>query len=104
MPRVTLRLLGFGVPRYKWEELGVNASGETVRALWEELGSLAGKQEPFLALGSENLLVLVNGRPISQLGGWDTPLADGDEVAILPLVVGGSRSRMSGEGGSKEPV
>lgn len=99
MPRVTVRLFGFGMPRYKWEELGVSASGKTVGALCEEIGNLAGKQEPLLALGSENVLVLVNGRPISQLRGWNTPLVEGDEVAILPLVAGGSESQTANNAG-----
>jgi molybdopterin synthase sulfur carrier subunit len=33
--------------------------------------------------------VMVNGRQIEFLKGLDTPLSDGDEVLILPLVAGG---------------
>jgi molybdopterin synthase sulfur carrier subunit len=37
----------------------------------------------------EALIVLVNGRNVRCLQGLDTPLADGDEVSIFPLVAGG---------------
>ena len=33
--------------------------------------------------------IMVNGRQIEFLNGIDTPLTDGDEVLILPLVAGG---------------
>jgi MoaD family protein len=37
-----------------------------------------------------NLVVLVNGRHVSHLPeGWETKLADGDEVAVFPVVAGG---------------
>jgi molybdopterin synthase sulfur carrier subunit len=36
-----------------------------------------------------NSLVLVNGREISVLDGFDTKLADGDEIVFIPVVHGG---------------
>lgn len=37
----------------------------------------------------ERLLIIVNGRSIHHLQGLDTPLANGDEIAIMPPVMGG---------------
>ncbi len=36
-----------------------------------------------------NSLVLVNGREISVLNGYETKLCDGDEVVFVPVVHGG---------------
>ena len=36
-----------------------------------------------------NSLILVNGREISVLDGYDTKLSDGDEVVFVPVVHGG---------------
>ncbi len=36
-----------------------------------------------------NSLVLINGREISVLGGYETKLKDGDEVVFVPVVHGG---------------
>ncbi|MCW4008387.1 MAG: MoaD family protein [Candidatus Bathyarchaeota archaeon] len=36
-----------------------------------------------------NLLILVNGREISVLNGFETMLKDGDEIVFVPVVHGG---------------
>jgi MoaD family protein len=36
-----------------------------------------------------NSLILVNGREISVLSGYDTKLCDGDEIVFVPVVHGG---------------
>ena len=36
-----------------------------------------------------NSLVLVNGREISVLNGYETKLSDGDEIVFVPVVHGG---------------
>ncbi len=36
-----------------------------------------------------NSLILVNGREISILDGYDTKLVDGDEIVFVPVVHGG---------------
>jgi MoaD family protein len=38
---------------------------------------------------SGELIVLVNGRHIAHTGGGDTPLKEGDDVSIFPVVGGG---------------
>lgn len=36
-----------------------------------------------------NVLLLVNGKEVSVLNGLDTPLKDGDELVLVPVVHGG---------------
>ncbi len=36
-----------------------------------------------------NSLILINGREISVLDGYDTKLVDGDEIVFVPVVHGG---------------
>lgn len=38
---------------------------------------------------SKNIIILVNGKGISELDGLETKLKSGDEVALLPPVSGG---------------
>lgn len=68
-------------------------SAASVRELLEMLCERYGKAFREEALeGNEvsgRLIVMVNGRSIAHTGGGDTPLSDGDTVAIFPLVGGG---------------
>ncbi len=63
--------------------------GEALEALYAEHGELRER----LADGDGGLRRFVNiflgGEDIRFLDGLDTPLADGDEVTILPAVAGG---------------
>jgi molybdopterin converting factor small subunit len=36
-----------------------------------------------------SMLVLVNGKDVSVLGGWNTTINDGDEVVFVPVLHGG---------------
>ncbi|MGI6253297.1 MAG: MoaD/ThiS family protein [Aminivibrio sp.] len=38
---------------------------------------------------SDRVIVMVNGRHIAHTGGGETPLSDGDTVAIFPIIGGG---------------
>jgi molybdopterin converting factor small subunit len=38
---------------------------------------------------NDSCMVLVQGRSIKELQGWDTPLAIGDRVSVVPIVAGG---------------
>ena len=40
-------------------------------------------------MGQDDLLLILNGRPIQNLRGYDTPLEDGDVLAIFPVMAGG---------------
>jgi MoaD family protein len=47
------------------------------------------KSRIFRADGSMWVGVFVNGRNVRQGAGFDTPLADGDEIRLLPPIGGG---------------
>lgn len=36
-----------------------------------------------------HLIVMINGIPINSLAGLDSPLADGDTIAVFPMLGGG---------------
>ena len=38
---------------------------------------------------SDRVIVMVNGRSIAHTGGGNTPLSDGDTVAVFPIIGGG---------------
>jgi molybdopterin converting factor small subunit len=40
-------------------------------------------------MGQDDLLFILNGRPIQNLQGYDTPLEDGDVLAVFPVMAGG---------------
>ncbi|AET64625.1 ubiquitin-like small modifier protein 1 [Methanothrix harundinacea] len=69
------------------------AEGAAVSDLLESLASRSGELRGQLFDDSgrvrEDLNVMVNGRHFLSLAGEETPLAEGDEVALFPAVVGG---------------
>ncbi len=40
-------------------------------------------------MAEDDLLVILNGRLINNLQGYDTPLEDGDVLAVFPVMAGG---------------
>ena len=93
MTTVQVRLHGFGRSPGRGEEQRVALpSPATVTTLVERL---AGQLGPASAAGrspeveAQRLLIIVNGRQIHHLQGFDTPLETGDVIAIMLPVVGG---------------
>jgi molybdopterin synthase sulfur carrier subunit len=90
---IHLRLFGLGKQAARRTERTVHLDrGDTVGALMEALRTVEGS---YLSAGLEfavtedRLLILVNGRSVHILQGLDTPLADGDQVTIMPKAFGG---------------
>jgi molybdopterin converting factor small subunit len=40
-------------------------------------------------MGQDDLLLILNGRPVQNLQGYDTLLEDGDVLAVFPVMAGG---------------
>jgi sulfur-carrier protein len=63
---------------------------ELVASLIQELPTLEKTFSDQQLEGSKsNALILVNGREISVLNGYETKLNDGDEIVFIPVVHGG---------------
>jgi molybdopterin synthase sulfur carrier subunit len=67
--------------------------GSTIKELLDDL--ISSRQRLKSALFDESgqireyVILMKNRKNINSMGGLDTPLAEGDEVAILPPVAGG---------------
>jgi molybdopterin converting factor small subunit len=44
---------------------------------------------PLQEVAQDDLLLILNGRPIQNLQGYDTPMEDGDVLAVFPVMAGG---------------
>lgn len=69
-------------------------AGIAVKDLVEQLGlQIPSLQHTFCSQelndARSNSLVLVNGKEISVLNGYETQLCDGDEIVFVPVVHGG---------------
>jgi len=73
------------------EECRVLREGTTVGRLLEALGDTPRRRAEIFAGGSLRpaVVVMKNKISIHSLQGLDTPLADGDTVAVFPFVGGG---------------
>ena len=72
----------------------VPGTGDTLAALFSDLDTRhPGLAERLVEGGALRRFVNVylNDEDVRFLGGIDTPLADGDDVTILPAVAGGAR-------------
>ena len=69
------------------------AAGATIRSLLAELTGRYGGLDELLFIAPETLRdfvnILKNGRNIHFLAGLDTPLEDGDIIALFPPAAGG---------------
>lgn len=61
----------------------------TVRALLDQLRTQAAPTDRLASADPDALLVLINGRPVQYLQGWDTRLSEQDEITFLLKTAGG---------------
>jgi MoaD family protein len=69
-------------------------SGATIRTLVDSISEQIPMLKPTFCEGElndarSNSLILVNGREISVLEGYETKLCEGDEIVFVPVVHGG---------------
>ncbi len=92
---ITVRIPTILRPLTGGEKL-VEGSGQTVRDLLADLDSRHdGLADRVVDEGAIRRFVnvYVNDEDVRFTGGLDTPVADGDQVTILPAVAGGARDR-----------
>src|SRR3712207_2428623 len=88
----------------------VEANGGTVGEVIDDLDArFPGLRAQITSDGSEipaHINVYVNNREISALQGTRTPLQDGDEVAVIPAIAGGSEGDAVSDttNGTQSPV
>ena len=93
-PEVRVRLLGGAKTAFGSETFAVRAPS-TVGELLENLRRAA---PPGAELDASSVLVAVNGADSSARGGPACPISPGDDVALIPVVHGGSRSSVGRSG------
>lgn len=90
---IHLRLFGLGEQAAGRTDSTMHLSREdTVGSLVEALcteGSYLSAHLKGFAVAEDRLLILVNGRSVHLLQGLETPLANGDQVTIMPKAFGG---------------
>ncbi len=91
---VVVRTIGPFTDQFGFHQLTVNFKGRTVLDLLNQLCEEQGTKFSNTVFDDEGQLrryikVLVNGRGLHVLQGLNTPLSDGDVIALFPPVAGG---------------
>ncbi|MFX1566662.1 MAG: ubiquitin-like small modifier protein 1 [Promethearchaeota archaeon] len=91
---VVVRTIGPFTEQFGFHQITVNFNGRTVLDLLSQLCEERGAKFCNTVFTEEGQLrryikVLVNGRGLHVLQGLNTPLADGDVIALFPPVAGG---------------
>lgn len=95
--QVIVRTIGPFTERLGFKELTVTLGEGSIKDLLYQLSNEQGPQFRHTVFNEQGNLrryikLLINGRGIHVLQGLDTPLADGDVIAIFPPVAGGAFS------------
>ena len=88
---ITVKLLGGAKKSFSSDKLEISSDSMTISSLLEYLEK---STKNLTSLDSNNILVAVNGIDSSVLQGKETLLKDGDVISIIPLVHGGSSTRL----------
>lgn len=91
---VSVRTIGPFSDQFGFNQLTVNFKGRTVSDLLSQLCEERGQKFCNIIFDENGQLrryikVLLNGRGLHLLKGLETPLTDGDVVALFPPVAGG---------------
>lgn len=95
---VKVRMLGLLKKICGRDEFSLDLSGEiklrdVIEKILEESGGLRNALlDPELKDPRPNTIILINGKEVSVLGGLEASVRDGDEIVIIPIVHGGSKT------------
>lgn len=94
MPTVKIRTAGLFIEKFGFKELKVNFEGKTLADLLKYLSTMLGSKFSNEILNDDGevrpyIIILINGRAATVLGGLKAVLKDGDEVSIFPPSIGG---------------
>jgi len=89
---ITIKLIGGAKKSFSTDSVTLNESNITLNELIDHLKQI--KPKNTLEFDTKNLLIAVNGIDSSALEGYNTKLNDNDVVSIIPIIHGGTHSRM----------
>ncbi len=92
---VVVRTIGPFTEQFGFQQLTITLKGRTINDLLNQLCEERGTKFYHALFDEEGKLhryikLLINGRGIHLLQGLDTPLSDGDIIAVFPPVAGGT--------------
>ena len=87
-----MKLLGGAKKSFSTDKIVLEKNTSTINELISHLMQI--KPKDTLEFDTKNLLIAVNGVDSSALQGYDTKLSDNDEISIIPIIHGGSTTRI----------
>ena len=87
-----MKLLGGAKKSFSTDKIVLEKNTSTINELISHLMQI--KPKDTLEFDTKNLLIAVNGVDSSALQGYDTKLSGNDEISIIPIIHGGSSSRI----------
>lgn len=88
--KVKIKLYGLiGGSATKTRLIQSHTPGSTIEDIWQKLHSESNPEDKIVFVDRQILLVLINGTPIDYLDGWETRLADDDQITFMIKTAGG---------------
>ena len=89
---ITVKLIGGAKKSFSTDKIVLEKKTDTINELVSHLIKI--KPKNTLEFDTKNLIIAVNGVDSSALDGYDTKLNDDDEISIVPIIHGGSTTRI----------
>ena len=89
---ITIKLIGGAKKSFSTDKIVLGEKVNTINELVNHLIKI--KPKDTLEFDTKNLIIAVNGVDTSALDGYNTKLNDDDEISIVPIIHGGSTTRI----------
>ena len=89
---ITIKLIGGAKKSFLTDKIVLGEKVNTINELVSHLIKI--KPKDTLEFDTKNLIIAVNGVDTSALDGYNTKLNDNDEISIVPIIHGGSTTRI----------